>query len=130
MKHILFPILVVLIALASVMMSEMTMMMWMGTVSFEATADFFWVAILPAEIIVVGFTTFVLMAVYKHKPRVYLPLYAIVFATAHAVELNLIGNPGVDIALYVVGILIACGLWFALIYRFYIQPEETQPSEA
>jgi len=129
MKSILFSLLVVLFALASVMMSEMTMLMWLTTVKFDATGNFFWAAVLPSQVIVVGFTTFVLMAVYKQKPRLYMPMYAVVFAVAHAVELNYMGNPFMDVATYVVSILIACTFWFALINRFYVQPDKNQPSE-
>jgi hypothetical protein len=130
MKSILFSLLVVLVALASVMMSEMTMFMWMSIMRFDATGNFFWAAVLPSQVIVVGFTTFVLMAVYKRKPRMYMPMYAIVFAVAHGVELNQLGNPFMDVATYVVSILIACAFWFALINRFYIQPGDDQTSKA
>lgn len=121
MKKFIYPLIVILVAVISVGVSEITLITWLSMTPMEVTANIFWTGILPAELLTVGIATLVLMAVFKHNPTVYLPIYAFVFAGLHAYELNSFFNPPQDILLYMIAIAIACALWFSLLWRFYLR---------
>ena len=96
------------------------MMTVMANAAYDATGNFFWLAIMPAELFATGVASLLLMAVYKARPALYLPLYVVVYCATHAAELNMLNNPPGDILAYMTGTLIACALWFSLLWKFYL----------
>ena len=123
MKKFIYPLLVILVAVISVGVSEVTLITWLSMAPMEVTANIFWTGILPAELLTVGIATLLLMAVFKHNPTAYLPTYAVMFAGLHAYELDSFLNPPQDILLYMTAIAIACALWFSLLWRFYLRDQ-------
>jgi hypothetical protein len=126
MKTAIFTLITLILALASVVMSEVINMLWLQHVPFDATGNFFWSAVLPVQLIVVGITTALLIRVYAHKPAIFMPLYAIVYIVAHAAELNAFFNPLADILAYVGMILIALGCWYLTLWRWYLSRSRHQ----
>jgi hypothetical protein len=120
MKTALFTLLVVLVGLLHSIITDMLIITWLSMGVGDITGNYFMLAILPAEIIAVGITTLVLMKAYKYNPRVNLALYVVVGALAHSAMLNMLANPLADIAAYFGGMVIACGIWFSLLWRFYL----------
>ena len=121
MKKFVYPLLVILVAIVSVGISEVTLVTWLNMTALEVTANIFWLGILPAQLLTVGIATLILMVIFKHNPKVYLPIYGVVFAGLHAYELNSLFNPPQDILLYMTVIVIGCALWFSLLWRFYLR---------
>lgn len=120
MKTALFALLVILVGLLHSIITDMLIIAWLSVGVGDVTGNYFLLAILPAEIIAVGITTLVLMKAYKHSPRINLALYVVVAALAHSAMLNMLANPAADIAAYFGGMVIACGIWFSLLWRYYL----------
>ena len=114
-------VLTVCSGLLSVILSEITMVPWLTNVGFDATGAFFWAALLPSQLIVVGIATAVLVSAFRRKPHWSPPLYAGIYISAHAIELQVLGNPPQDIALYVIAIAMACGVWFTFLWLLLLK---------
>jgi len=120
MKTALFSLLVVFVGLLHGIITDMLIIAWLSIGMADVTGSYFLLAILPAEIIAVGITTLLLMKAYKFNPRVNLTLYVVVAAVAHSAMLNMLANPPADIAAYFGGMVIACGIWFSVLWRYYL----------
>ena len=116
-----YPVIVVLVGLISVGLSEMVMHTWLSNVGFDATGAFFWKAVIPVQLVVVGITTVLLALIYRSRYRIFLPLYALVYIGAHCMELNSFGNPPMDILQYVLAIVIACAVWFTVLWQLLLK---------
>lgn len=117
-KNIGFGLIVIVVALASVVASELLLTsVWLPNAPMAVTSNLFWLGLLPVQLVIVALTTLLLFKVYKHAPAIYLPLYAASFALLHALELNMLNNPMQDIVQYVLAIALACLLWFGLFIR-------------
>ena len=117
MKQILSPVAIFLVAVASVVLSEICMMTWLGIAPFDATGNFFLLAALPVEFVVVSIASLILWKLHKQNPVLYMGMYWAVFAAAHGVELSNFGNSGADILRYLAAITIACVVWFVILRR-------------
>lgn len=123
LKNILFALLVLLMAAASVVLSEVLLAgLWIPMAPFDVTGNLFWRALLPVQLVNVGIASLLLMRIFKANYLLYMPLYALAFCILHGLELNSFFNPPMDIARYLVAILLACGFWFTLLIRLYIRP--------
>jgi len=117
MKTVLLPLAVFLVAVASVILSELTMMAWLGIAPFDVTGNFLLLGIIPVEFVVVSIASLILWKAHKRNTVLYMGLYWAIFAAAHAVELSNLGNPDEDIIKYLASITLACLVWFFILRR-------------
>lgn len=128
MKIPLYALLVIFVGVASVALSEVFVVTWLQHVTFDATGDFFWTALLPAQWFLVGLTTLLLFKIYAFRPLLFMPLYLLTYMATHAFELNSFFNPVGDILRYLVAIGIAAAFWFACLWQFYLKKRQAAAS--
>ncbi len=118
MKTTLYIVLILAVALASVIASELLLTrVWLTYAPTAVTSHLFWLGLLPVQFVVVGISMTTLLKILRTNYNIYVPVYALSFALFHSLELNALDNPPLDIGLYAAAILIASAVWGILLKR-------------
>ncbi len=112
---------VIAFALLSAIPTDILTIMWLGVVrnyiDVTASLNLFPVAVAPVVTAIVAVQALLLSRVYRSGPLRYGAIYLGVYASAHALWMNLLFNPPEDIVRYAATILIIGSLVLAIVCR-------------
>lgn len=111
--------LVLLVAILSVLLSEAGLIAWLVLSGgwLDVTGSLWLRGVAPVVLVVVALQTAALWRVYRSAPLRFGLVYGAAYPLLHALALNLMGNPGADVARFLLTDLAAValvigGCWF------------------
>ena len=111
--------LVVFAAILSVVLSEAGLVAWVVVSGgwMDVTGNLWLRGVVPVVLVVVALQTAALWRVYRSAPRRFGLIFGGTYALLHALGLNAMGNPGADVARFLVtdivsAALVIGGCWF------------------
>lgn len=111
---------VLVVALASVLPTELISIRWMSLLQRHAdlTANLFVLVPVPVVALMVALQAFVLSRVYRARPLLYAAVFLGVHAAGYALWLTRLFNPPADVARYAAVVLVVGALVMWLFTRF------------
>lgn len=111
-------------ALLSVVLTEAGVITWLNVAGtgVDLVGHFYLLAVSPVVAVVTLIIGLVFNRFFAADPKLFGPLYLTLWVALHATTLMLMGNPGVDIAIYAEIILLVGGLVLIVLYFLRWKP--------
>ncbi len=114
MKRFVFPFLIGLAAVVSVIAAELLVVAWLQMAPFDVTGNIYLYGAFPVHLLVTGFSFLVLHKIFRHQPALYPLLYSLLSISFYVFMLAQLNNPVGDQIRYALSVALACAVCFAL----------------